>query len=238
MSEVEAVLQIKGLEAFYGDSQALFGLDLEVRQGEIVALVGRNGAGKTTTFRSLMGFSAPRVKAQQLRFGEWDLSRMPTHKRVQAGLGFVPEDRRIFVGLSVQENLKVAQSRGENGKARELVYSVFPVLKELASRRGDYLSGGQQQMLTIARTLMTGPRLILLDEPTEGLAPVVVAELMQQLQQLKAEGIAILLAEQNLRFTRQLCDRAYVLESGAIRYQGTAAELDRDEAVWQAHLSL
>lgn len=233
-----ALLRVESMDAFYGDSQILFKVGLQVDAGEVVALIGRNGAGKTTTLRGLMGFPAPRVKAHDMEVSSTNISGMPTYQRVKTGLGFVPEDRRIFAGLTVGENLQVAAANSRVSPDYEFVYEVFPRLRDLIDKRGDRLSGGEQQMLTIARTLMTQPQLILLDEPTEGLAPLVVQDLLEKLKLLKASGIGMLVAEQNLRFMRHLCDRAYVLEGGTIRYQGTMQELDRDEALWQPYISL
>jgi branched-chain amino acid transport system ATP-binding protein len=222
----------------YGLGQVLFGVSLEVAAGECVCLLGRNGVGKTTTMRSIMGLTPP----QQGRV-VWkgrDITGWPPFRVAQAGIGFVPEDRRIFADLTVWENLDVA-SRGagkDGGWTVERVFDLFPTLRELVDRQGGFLSGGEQQMLTIARTLMGNPELLLLDEPSEGLAPLVVEHLKEQIHRLKREGLTILLAEQNVGFCLDLADRVYILEKGHIRYHGSAREFREDESIRQQYLAL
>jgi branched-chain amino acid transport system ATP-binding protein len=227
------LLVVEDLHAYYGLSHVLFGIGLRAAPGEVVALLGRNGAGKSTTLRSIMGLLPPR--GGRVVFDGEDITGWPPHRVSQRGLGFVPEDRRIFADLSVQENLEVGRRPG-SGWTHEAIYEFFPVLGERRAQAGGTLSGGEQQMLTIARTLMGGPRLLLLDEPSEGLAPVVVRTLLERLLALKRQGQAILLSEQNLRFATRLADRAYILEQGQVRYAGTVAALQADERVRQAYL--
>jgi branched-chain amino acid transport system ATP-binding protein len=227
------LLVVEDLHAFYGLSHVLFGIDLRAKRGEVVALLGRNGAGKSTALRSIMGLLPPR--SGRVVFDGEDITGWPPHRISQRGLGFVAEDRRIFADLTVHENLEVGRRPGSYW-THEAVYGFFPVLGERREQSGGTLSGGEQQMLAIARTLMGGPRLLLLDEPSEGLAPVVVRTLLERLLALKGQGQAILLSEQNLRFATRLADRAYILEQGQVRYAGTIAELTADEGVRQAYL--
>jgi branched-chain amino acid transport system ATP-binding protein len=231
------ILQVEQIHTAYGLSRVLFGVSLEVAAGECVCLLGRNGVGKTTTMRSIMGLTAPR-EGRVVWKGRDITGRSPWHVAA-AGIGFVPEDRRIFADLTVWENLDVAsRRRGTGGFTVERVYDLFPKLRELAGRQGGFLSGGEQQMLTIGRTLMGNPELLLLDEPSEGLAPLVVDHLAEQIARLKREGLTILLAEQNVGFCLELADRVYVLEKGHIRYSGTAREFREDESIRQQYLAL
>jgi len=230
-----ALLTLDGVHAAYGPSRVLHGVTLEAGAGEAVSLLGRNGAGKSTTLKSIMGLAE--VTAGSIRFAGRDITRLTPHAISRLGIGWVPEDRRIFPDLTVEENLQVG-AKGDGGWSAERVYRFFPGLAPLARRRGGSLSGGEQQMLTVARTLMGNPRLLLLDEPSEGLAPVVVRSLGEHVQALKAEGLAILLSEQNLRFAARLCERAYVIENGQIRFAGSMRALLEDEAVRRAHLSV
>ena len=232
------ILEVRDVHAAYGLSRVLFGVSLAVDAGECVCLLGRNGVGKTTTIRSVMGLTPP--SAGRVLWKGRDITGWPPYRVARAGIGFVPEDRRIFADLTVAENLDVAARGGREapGWTVDRVYDVFPPLRELAGRRGGYLSGGEQQMLTIARTLMGSPELLLLDEPSEGLAPLVVDHLADQILRLKRQGLTILLAEQNVSFSVALADRVYVLEKGRIRYQGPAAELRADEALRQELLGL
>jgi branched-chain amino acid transport system ATP-binding protein len=233
----EPSLVVEGVYTSYGLSQVLFGVSLAVAPGECVALLGRNGVGKTTTMRSIMGLTPPR-QGRVLWKGK-NIAGWPPYRVAQAGIGFVPEDRRIFADLTVWENLDVA-SRGkkDGGWTVERVFDLFPKLRELMDRQGGYLSGGEQQMLTIARTLMGNPELLLLDEPSEGLAPLVVEHLKEQIARLKRDGLTILLAEQNVGFSLDLADRVYILEKGHIRYHGSAREFREDESIRHQYLAL
>jgi branched-chain amino acid transport system ATP-binding protein len=225
------LLLVEDIHTAYGLSRVLFGVSLEVAAGECVCLLGRNGVGKTTTMRSIMGLTPP-SRGQVLWQGR-DIAGWAPHRVARAGIGFVPEDRRIFAELTVWENLDVARraARRQSRWTVDSVYELFPVLRELRDRRGGYLSGGEQQMLTIARTLMGNPDLLLLDEPSEGLAPLVVETLRLKIDELKAQGLTILLAEQGVEFSLSLADRVYVLEKGSIRHSGPAAELREDKAL-------
>jgi branched-chain amino acid transport system ATP-binding protein len=232
------ILAVDGVFTAYGLSQVLFGVSLEVAAGECVCLLGRNGVGKTTTIRSVMGLTPPR-EGRVVWKGQDIAGRQP-YQIAALGIGFVPEDRRIFADLTVWENLDVAaRSRGgTTAWTIERVFDLFPQLRELVDRQGGFLSGGEQQMLTIARTLMGNPELLLLDEPSEGLAPLVVDHLKEQIARLKQDGLTILLAEQNVDFCLDLADRVYVLEKGRIRYEGTAASFREDESIRAQYLAL
>ncbi|HXH81898.1 MAG TPA: ABC transporter ATP-binding protein [Candidatus Tectomicrobia bacterium] len=231
------VLQLEGIHTAYGLSRVLFGVSLDVAAGECVALLGRNGVGKSTTMRSIMGLTPPH--AGHVRWKGGDITGWAPYRVARAGIGFVPEDRRIFADLTVRENLDVAQRARPGGAwSVDRVFELFPKLRELTNRPGGYLSGGEQQMLTIARTLMGNPELLLLDEPSEGLAPVVVDHLRDQIARLKRDGLTILLAEQNVEFSLALADRVYVLEKGAIRFSGSADRLRGDAALRHELLAL
>jgi branched-chain amino acid transport system ATP-binding protein len=230
------VLELDDVCSGYGDGQALFGVSLSIEAGEAVCLLGRNGAGKSTTLKTIMGLVP--LAGGRIRFRDRDLGSMRTFERSRLGLGYVPEDRRIFPELSVGENLEAARKPG-GGESRwtlERVFELFPALQPLQARAGGLLSGGEQQMLAIARTLMGAPQLLLLDEPSEGLAPLVVAQLRQQIARLKREGLTLLLCEQNLGFAAALCERLYVMDTGALRFSGTFAELEANPAVKRTHL--
>ena len=238
------LLDAKGLTAWYGAAQILFDVDLQVGRGEVVALMGRNGAGKSTTLKTLMGMLARRGGA--VRFMGRDIARLDSHAIARLGLGYVPEDRRVFADLSVLENLEVGRQparRWPDGSAApgwtvEALFKLFPNLAEMPDRPGGRMSGGEQQMLTVARTLMGNPYLVLLDEPSEGVAPVIVEQMAQTITMLKAQGVSILLSEQNMHFAELVSDRAYVLEKGQIRWSGSMGELAADEALRRAHLSV
>jgi branched-chain amino acid transport system ATP-binding protein len=234
------ILEVKDVYTSYGLSQILFGVSLEVHEGECVCLLGRNGVGKTTTLRSIMGLTPPR-QGRVIYKGQ-DITGKPAFRVAKLGIGFVPEDRRIFPDLTVRENLDVARKPPASVHvtewAVERVYELFPVLAKLNDRKGGYLSGGEQQMLTIGRTLMGNPNLLLLDEPSEGLAPLVIRDLGTQIRRLKDEGITILLCEQNAKFATALSDRAYVLEKGHVRFSGSIKELQENEAVRRQYLAL
>ncbi|MBN9409644.1 MAG: ABC transporter ATP-binding protein [Burkholderiales bacterium] len=227
----EPLLSVRGLEGWYGAAQILHGIDLQVGRGEVVALMGRNGAGKSTTLKAIVGLLAHRTG--EIRFMGHDLSRARPHEAARRGLGFVPEDRRIFTDLTVMENLEVGRQGPRHWPdgtpaplwTPERLFTLFPNLGEMPRRPGGRMSGGEQQMLTVARTLMGNPYLVLLDEPSEGVAPVIVEQMAQMILELKAQGVSILLSEQNLHFAALVCDRAYVLEQGQIRHHGPMAEL-------------
>jgi branched-chain amino acid transport system ATP-binding protein len=229
------MLEVRGLHAVYGRSHVLHGVSLSAREGEVVSLLGRNGAGKSTTLKALMGLV--RVTGGVVEFAGEALTGLPTHVISRRGLGYVPEDRRIFADLSVRENLMVGERPGSRWPVARL-FELFPGLGPLAERRGGSLSGGEQQMLTIARTLVTDPKLLLLDEPSEGLAPVIVRRLGEAIAALKREGLTILLSEQNLKFARRLADRAYVIDKGEIKFEGPIAALDADEPLRRAYLGV
>jgi len=229
-----ALLDVREIHTAYGLSRVLFGVSVEVRAGECVCLLGRNGVGKSTTMRSIIGLTPP--QAGRVTWKGTDITGWEPYRVARAGIGFVPEDRRIFADLTVWENLDVARKRGP--WTLERVFDLFPKLRELTSRNGGYLSGGEQQMLTIARTLMGNPELLLLDEPSEGLAPIVVDHLREQIARLKREGLTILLAEQNVDFSLALAERVYVLEKGSIRFNGPAERLRDDEALRHELLAL
>jgi branched-chain amino acid transport system ATP-binding protein len=233
------LLEVEDIRTAYGLSQVLFGVSFAVEEGEVVALVGRNGVGKSTTMRSIMGLTPPREG--RVRFAGQDITGMAPHRIAKLGVGFVPEDRRIFPELSVWENLDIARKPPLDGGAawsEEQVFALFPDLKDIQARRGGVLSGGQQQMLTIARSLMGNPRLLLLDEPSEGLAPRVVEDLLKQVRRLKERGLSIVLAEQNLDFVLALSDRLHILEKGEIKYSGTPAELRANQAILDKYLTV
>jgi branched-chain amino acid transport system ATP-binding protein len=231
------LLQAKGLCAWYGAAQILYDVDLEVRRGEVVALMGRNGAGKSTTLKTLIGMLDKR--RGDVSFLGTDISTSETHHAARMGLGFVPEDRRIFTDLTVMENLEVGRQpprHWPDGSAApvwtpERLFKLFSNLGDMPNRLGGRMSGGEQQMLTVARSLMGNPFLLLLDEPSEGVAPVIVEQMAQMILALKAEGVSILLSEQNMHFAKLVSDRAYVLEKGQVCFEGSMAELSANEEV-------
>ena len=241
---MNTLLDVNGLSAWYGAAQILFDVSVRVDQGEVVALMGRNGAGKSTTMKSIMGLVDRRRGA--VRFMGRDISLAPSHEIASHGLGFVPEDRRIFTDLTVLENLEVGRQRARrwaDGTAAphwtpERLFALFPNLGAMPGRPGGRMSGGEQQMLTVARTLMGNPYLVLLDEPSEGVAPLIVEQMAHMIIALKAQGVSILLSEQNLHFAKLVCDRAYVLEKGQIRYAGSMAELAANADVRRDYLSV
>lgn len=231
------MLEVEGLHAHYGRAHILQGVTLAARQGEVVALLGRNGAGKSTTLKSIMGLVRP--SRGQLRFEGRDLAGREPFEIARAGIGYVPEERRIFTELTVAENLAVGRRPPRPGQqpwTEERVFGLFPSLAAMRARLGGRMSGGEQQMLTIGRTLMGNPRLILLDEPSEGLAPVVIERMADAILALKREGLTVLLSEQNLHFARLVSDRACVLEKGMIRWEGTLEALMQDEAAKRQYL--
>lgn len=227
------MLDVVGIQTYYGLSHILFGVSLKVEKGEVVGLLGRNGAGKSTTMRSIMGLTPP--KEGKIIFKGEDITGEKPFKLFRKGIGYVPDDRRVFADLTVDDNLEIVFRRG-NDWNKERVYDLFPALYEIKNRRAGNLSGGEQQMLTIARALMGSPELLLLDEPTEGLAPLIVRGLEEQILKLKSAGISILLSEQNIRSAMKLIDRAYIIDNGYIRFEGTASELDANEEVKKKYL--
>jgi branched-chain amino acid transport system ATP-binding protein len=231
-----SLLEVQGLNSYYGDSHILFDVTLRVEAHEVVALLGRNGAGKSTTLKSLMGMVKPRSGA--INFDGANVAGKAAHAIAQAGMQLVPEERRIFGSLDVEENIVLASLTASNAWPLERIYSIFPRLAERRRSRGTDLSGGEQQMLAIARALVRDPKIILLDEPFEGLAPVIVRDLMQACRQLVKEGQTIVLVEQNLAATLALANRAYIINNGHIVHEGPAAEIKTDPEVLQRYLSV
>jgi branched-chain amino acid transport system ATP-binding protein len=233
------MLEVSALDAWYGQAQILYGVSLEVGAGECVALLGRNGAGKSTTMKAIMGLLAK--KRGRVAFRGHDISTWPAYRIGRLGLGWVPEDRRIFTELTVRENLAVARQTARAGVPEwtsEKLYALFPNLGAMPDRPGGRMSGGEQQMLTVARTLMGNPYLVLLDEPSEGVAPLVVEAMARMIVALKQAGVSILLSEQNLHFARLVSDRAIVVEKGEVKFEGTMRDLMSDDGLLRAHLSV
>ncbi|HUT50738.1 MAG TPA: ABC transporter ATP-binding protein [Alphaproteobacteria bacterium] len=237
--DTSAGLEVSGLHSYYGLAHILDDVALGVRPGEVVALLGRNGAGKSTTMKSIMGLVRPRRGA--ISFDGEAIAGLEPHRIARRGLGYVPEDRRVFAELTVSENLSVGRQPPRTGAPEwtvERVFTLFPKLAELRDRQAGRMSGGEQQMLTITRTLMGNPSMLLLDEPSEGLAPVIVEQMANTILDLKRERLSILLSEQNLHFSTLVSDRAYIIEKGRIRYEGEMAELAKDEDVRAAYLTV
>ena len=235
----DTLLKVDQLDAWYGRAQVLFGLGLEVGRGEVVALMGRNGAGKSTTMKAVMGLLER--KRGSVQFMGQDVSGLDSFRIARLGLGFVPENRRIFTDLTVVENLEIGRQPPRPGIpewTHERLFKLFPNLGEMPGRMGGNMSGGEQQMLTVSRTLMGNPYLVLLDEPSEGVAPVIVEQMAGMIMELKQKGVSILLSEQNLHFAELVSDRAYVLEKGQIRFEGTMEELAANERVRKAYLEV
>jgi branched-chain amino acid transport system ATP-binding protein len=230
------MLEIKEIHTYYGLSHVLFGVSLHVAQGEIVCLLGRNGAGKSTIIKSIMGLIAPRTG--EMRFRGRDITGMKPYLVARQGIGFVPDDRRVFADLTVGENLEISERTGKTNTQwnKETVYEFFPPLAHIDGRKAGLLSGGEQQMLTIGRALVTSPDLLLLDEPMEGLAPLVVRMLMERIKELKEKGLTVLLAEQNQKVALHLSDRGYIIDNGVIRYEGSIEDLKENEAVRKKYL--
>lgn len=244
MTATDDILEVEGLNAWYHAAQVLFDVTLRVGRGEAVALMGRNGAGKSTTIKSVMALIARR--SGTVRFCGRDISRLRPYEIARLGLGYVPEERRIFSDLTVAENLDLGRQKPRHfpdgtpapAWTAERLYALFPNLAAAAGRRGRQTSGGEQQMLTLARTLMGNPLLVLLDEPSEGVAPVIVERMAGAIAELKHAGVSIVLSEQNLPFAALVCERSYVLEKGQVRWQGAMAELAGDQATQQALLGM
>jgi len=235
----DVMLHVASLNAFYGRAHILFDVGLQVRRGEVVALMGRNGAGKSTTMKALMGL-LDHVHGE-VRFRGQNIAGAKAHRIAQLGMGYVPEDRRIFTDLTVLQNLEVGRQPARADTVTwmpEKLFALFPNLGAMPMRPGGQMSGGEQQMLTVARTLMGNPYLVLLDEPSEGVAPLIVEQMAEMILHLKQAGMAVLLSEQNLHFAALVSDRAYVLENGHVRYQGAMQDLVADEGMRRAYLSL
>jgi branched-chain amino acid transport system ATP-binding protein len=231
------ILKVDRIDTFYGQSHVLQRVSLSIREGEVVCLLGRNGVGKTTTLRSIMGLTPPR--SGQILFKGVDIAGMPPFRIAQMGVGYMPDDRRIFPDLTLFENLELARRLSKKGKAQwtfEKIYGLFPVLGDLEERKGNQLSGGEQKMLAMGRALMKNPDLLLLDEPSEGLAPMVVRNLMEVIDRIRSEGVTILLADQNLKFCRKTSDRGYILEKGMIQYEGIMEEIWQNEEIVKKYL--
>lgn len=233
----ETMLRVESINAFYGKAQVLFDLSLAVSRGEVVVLLGRNGAGKSTTLKSIMGIVPP--ASGSITFNGTAIHGQPPHKTCVLGLGYVPEDRRIFTHLTIMENLEVGRQpsrRGFEPWTPHRLMELFPNLGEKPHQFGGNLSGGEQQMLAIARTMMGNPELVILDEPSEGLAPVIVDQLSQTICKLKAEGVSVILAEQNLNFAKSVCDRAYIIQQGRVRHESTITDLTQE--ILEKYLSI
>jgi branched-chain amino acid transport system ATP-binding protein len=238
-SDAHPMLEVSGINSFYGQAHILFDVGLQVRAGEVVVLLGRNGAGKSTTLKSIAGLVKPR--SGQVRFMGRAVERLEPFQIARLGLGYVPEERRIFTELTVLENLEVGRQPARAGISPwdfPRIGRLFPNLAEMPDRPGGRMSGGEQQMLTIARTLMGNPLCILLDEPSEGVAPVIVDQMAAAVKALKAQGVAVLLSEQNLHFALEVGDRAYIIEKGRIRFEGSVAELKANEEVRAQYLAV
>jgi branched-chain amino acid transport system ATP-binding protein len=232
-------LEVEKINTFYGLSHILFDVTLNVERGEVVVLLGRNGAGKTTTMISIMGMNPP--KSGVIRYQGKDITGLAPFKAARLGIGFVPEDRRIFPDLTVYANLDVGRKASQSNAITwtpDRIYQLFPILQKLAQQRGGTLSGGEKQMLTIARTLLGNPDFLLLDEPSEGLAPLIVKTLGDFINVIKKEGMTVLLSEQNSKFALKHADRAYIVDNGAIKYQGSISELEQNEEVKKRYLAV
>ena len=231
------ILEVSDIHTYYGTSHILFGVSIEIKEKEAVCLLGRNGAGKTTTLRSIIGLTPPR--SGSIKFNGQVITGKPPYRIASLGIGFVPDDRRIFADLTVRQNILIARKEREGGVwDLDRIYALFPKLKELDSHMGNHLSGGEQQMLTIARTLMINPTLLLLDEPGEGLAPLVIETMKEQLGEIKKLGLTMLICEHNVGLATGLSDRAYVMDKGTIRYQGTIEELRQNDEIREKYLMI
>lgn len=233
------MIEVSDISSFYGKAQILDGLSFDIGRGEVVSLLGRNGAGKTTTMKSIMQLLRP--SAGSVRFDGKELIGLPPHRVAKRGLGYVPEERRVFTDLTILENLEVGRQPARDGVpiwTPDILFELFPNLAERRHNRGKALSGGEQQMLTIARTLMGNPTCLLLDEPSEGIAPVIVEQMIKTILRIKEQGLTVLLSEQNLHFARLVADRALIIEGGQKRFEGSFAQLDSEPETQKAYLSL
>jgi branched-chain amino acid transport system ATP-binding protein len=231
------ILKVDRIDTFYGQSHVLQGVSFSINEGEVVSLLGRNGVGKTTTLRSIMGLTPPRAGKILLR--DVDIAGKLPFQIAQMGIGYMPDDRRIFPDLTLYENLELARRLSKKGKVSwtfEKVYNLFPVFTDLKERKGTQLSGGEQKMLAIGRALMKNPDLLLLDEPSEGLAPLIVQNLVEVIARIQGEGVTILLADQNLKFCRKTSDRGYILEKGVVQHQGLMEEIWQNEEIVKKYL--
>lgn len=231
------ILKVDRIDTFYGQSHVLQGVSLSIREGEVVCLLGRNGVGKTTTLRSIIGLTPPR--SGQILFNDFNIAGKPPFQIAQMGIGYMPDDRRIFPDLTLFENLELARRLSKKGRVQwtfEKIYNLFPVFIDLKERKGNQLSGGEQKMLAIGRALMKNPDLLLLDEPAEGLAPLIVQNLTEVISRIRSEGVTILLADQNLKFCRKTSDRGYILEKGMVQYQGLMKEIWQNEEIVRKYL--
>jgi branched-chain amino acid transport system ATP-binding protein len=235
----ERILAVEGINTYYGSSHVLFDVSLAIQEGGVVVLLGRNGAGKTTTLRSIMGLTPP--KRGSITFKGEPIAGLPSYRVARMGMGFVPEDRVIFPDLTVRENLEIAQKKTGQEKVlwtMEKIFGFFPVLEKFQKRAGGTLSGGEQQMLTIARTLMGNPELLLLDEPVEGLAPLIVKLMVEIIRQIRDQGVTLLVSEQNVKFSLKIAQEAYIIDKGTIRYRGSIDELRENEEVKKKYLAV
>jgi len=230
------MLEVNEIHTYYGRSHILQGISLALQQGEVVCLLGRNGAGKSTTVRSIMGYIHP--KSGVIKFEGKEISKNEPFEISRMGIGYVPQDRRIFPTLTVQDNLDVIARKMDGGWTVEKIFRIFPILKNLRSRQGRHLSGGEQQILAVVRPLMTNPRLLLLDEPSEGIAPLIVREIGEMIREVTRTGISVLLAEQNMRFTMKIASRGYIIDKGRIHHQGGMEELKEDEEIIGKYLAV
>ncbi|MCJ7705009.1 MAG: ABC transporter ATP-binding protein [Desulfobacterales bacterium] len=231
------ILIVDQIDTFYGQSHVLQEVSLSIDKGEVVCLLGRNGVGKTTTLRSIMGLTPPR--SGKILFHDVDIAGKPPFRIAQMGIGYMPDDQRIFPDLTLFENLELARRLSKKGKTQwtfEKIYGLFPVFFDLKDRKGHQLSGGEQKMLAIGRALMKNPDLLLLDEPSEGLAPLIVQNLVEVIGRIRNEGVTILLADQNLKFCRRTSDRGYILEKGMVQYQGMMEEIWQNDEIVKKHL--
>ena len=230
------MIEVNDIHTYYGRSHILQGISLNLKKGEVICLLGRNGAGKTTTLRSIMGFTPP--KKGSIKFEGVDLAKMPPYEICRMGIGYVPQDRRIFPTLSVQENLEVIERKREGGWTVDKIFCTFPILEKLRTRKGRHLSGGEQQILAVARPLMTNPKLLLLDEPSEGLAPLIVKAIEELVKSVITTGISVVLAEQNMRFAMNIAQRGYIIDKGRIHHQGTIEDLKEDKEIIGKYLAV